>query len=397
MALRTGAAQTYYANADSVLVRFVGDEIAEYDKDITPLTVMSIKAGRKKSAYTPKLEVIEDSPRGAWVSHNASAIDSVNTTVVVNDGTLVNVYDLLAVAKADSSSAAEEVIHVTAKSNNTLTVTRGIGGAGADTISATQALLVIGAAYPEGAAYGAQRITSKAIAVSYCQIFREPIQITGTQMATKTYGGTSEATHQEQKALRQWKVQLEKAAFWSRASESLVENATLRTTMGFKSRVSTNVTDGGTTVTWKKFAAFGQTAFRYNANPKLFVAAPVVISAISSFAVNNLFVRNDESVYGVRLTRLRLPHGDLMLSNNFLMEDGISGQAGFDDEAYAIDLGAVELYFLSANGVSRDVSLLRNVVKAGADKSQHEFLGECGWLFPSEKRHARLYGASDYA
>ena len=398
MALLTGPRQTYYASSgvENILVRFVEDEIAELEPDVTPLLVMSVKAQRKRATYSPKIEVIEDALRGAWVYHTAAAIDSVTTTVVVNDGSLVATSDLLSVMKVDSSAVAEEVIRVTAKSGNTLTVTRAIGGSGADTISQTQALLIIGSAYGEGAAYGAPRTTQKTPVVSYTQIFREPVQITGTQRATRTYGGQSEALRQEAAALKQLKLQIEKAGFWSRASESLAENATYRTTMGLKAAISTNVTNGGTTLTQATMNTFSESAFRFGSRAKLFVGAPKYISAINSFVQGQLMTKSGDTVYGVQVMTLVLPHGRLLLANNWLMEDGISGQAGLDDEAYAVDLGAVEWYYLAANGVSRDVALYRNVVKDGVDAEKHEFLGECGWVFKNQKKHARIHNVSAY-
>ena len=50
----------------------------------------------------------------------------------------------------NSSSAAEEVARVTAINSNTLTITRNVGGAGADTITATGSIRIIGSAYQEG-------------------------------------------------------------------------------------------------------------------------------------------------------------------------------------------------------------------------------------------------------
>jgi len=99
----------------------------------------------------------------------------------------------------------------------------------------------------------------------------------------------------------------------------------------------------------------------------------------------------------VKVKTLYLPHGTLMLANNFLMEAGISGQAGFEDEAYAVDLANVEYRYLAANGINRDVKLYRDVVKSGQDGMSHEYLGECGWIITQEKSHSRMRNASAYS
>ncbi len=394
--LVTTARSVNEAVSEAVLVRDVPDEVMVLDGEVTPLLVMSVNAKRRRKTISPRVEKLEDDLRSLWGFHNAAAIDSVNTQVLVNDGTLFAVGDLVAVMQASTSNNVEELIRVTAISSNTLTVTRNIG-AFKDTIGASNALRIIGSAYAENAAYGTPRSTSKTTVTSYTQIFREPFVISGTQRATQTYGGPEE-DYQERTALLNIKKQLEAAALWGKATEALAAPGTVRTTMGFKGRVTTNVTDVNTTLTLKLLNTFGQTAFRFNqGRPRLFIAAPVYISAINFFSQNKLLTEVGQSVFGVKVKTLYLPHGTLMLANNFLMEDGISGQAGYADEAYAVDLANVEYRYLEANGVNRDVKLYRNVKQDGTDGQSHEYMCECAWVVTQEKSHSRMREASDYA
>jgi hypothetical protein len=99
----------------------------------------------------------------------------------------------------------------------------------------------------------------------------------------------------------------------------------------------------------------------------------------------------------VKVKTLYLPHGTLMLANNFLMEDGVSGQPGFADEAYAVDLANVEYRYLSANGVNRDVKLYRNVKVDGTDGQSHEYKGEIGWIYTQEKSSSRMRNCTAYS
>jgi hypothetical protein len=168
--------------------------------------------------------------------------------------------------------------------------------------------------------------------------------------------------------------------------------------MGFKPRVTTNVTNVNTTLTLILFNTFGQTAFRYNqGRPRLFIAAPIYISAVNFFSQNKLLTEVGQTVFGVKVKTLYLPHGTLMLANNFLMEDGVSGQPGFADEAYAVDLANVEYRYLSANGVNRDVKLYRNVKVDGTDGQSHEYKGEIGWIITQEKSHSRMRNCTAYS
>lgn len=384
------------AITEAVLERDIPDEVLILDGDQTPLLVMSINAKRRRATISPRIEKIEDDLRSLWGYHNAAAIDSVTTGVLVNDGTLFAVGDVVAVLQGATSSSVDELIRVTAISSNTLTVTRGVGTF-KDTISASNALRIIGSAYAENAAYGSLRSTNKTTVTSYTQIFREPFGISGTQRATKTFGGPEE-DYQERTALLNIKRQIEAAALWGKATESLASPGTIRTTMGFKGRVTTNVTDVNTTLTLTLMNTFGQTAFRYNyGRPRLFIAAPVYVSAINYFSQNKLLTEVGAKVFGVNIKRLMLPHGELLLTNNFNMEAGISGQAGFEDEAYAVDMANVEYRYLAANGVSRDIKKYMDVVKDGVDGKRHEYMAECGWIYTQEKSHSRLRECSAYS
>lgn len=392
----TVARSTYQAiTGENILVREVGDKIALLDRDTTPLLVMSINAKRKFGTKVSRIEQIEDDVRQLWGFASAQ-IDSVTTALLVNDGTLFAVGDLVAAQKANTSAAAEEVIRVTAVATNTLTVTRGIGGAGADTIATTAALRILGSAYAENAGLGTVRSTTKTVIISYTQIFREPFSISRTMRANETFGERDE-TYQEMKAQTEIKKQLEAAALWGRASESLAAPGTIRTTMGFKARVSTNLTDMATTITIAKFNTLSETGFRYGSKVKTLIAAPVYHSAVANFGQGKMQVKTGETAFGVNFRRLILPHGDLLLAPNWLMENGISGQAGYGDEAYVVDLSAIELRYLNGNGVNCDVALFRNVKRDGTDGFTHEYLGELGWVIINERKHARAYNGTAYS
>src|SRR5690242_7601260 len=194
------------AVSETVLVRDVPDEVMVLDGDITPLIVMTTNAKRKRPTFSPRVEKLEDDLRTLWGYMNAAAIDSVTTSVLVDDGTKFAAGDLATVLRVSTDTGVEEVIRVTAVNTNTLTVVRGIGGF-KDTISASNALRIIGSAYAENASYGTPRSTSKTTVESYTQIFREPFQVSETIRASKTYGGPEE-DYQERTALLNWKKQV---------------------------------------------------------------------------------------------------------------------------------------------------------------------------------------------
>lgn len=228
------------------------------------------------------------------------------------------------------------------------------------------------------------------------QIFRTVVDVSNTAKSSEMYSG-NETKFQLGKALQRHRQEIENAGLYGRASESLALPTTRWTSMGFKARVSTNVTDMGTTLTLVKFNTFSQTAFRFGESTKLFMAAPVVVSGLNFFSQNRLFTNNDDKIFGVRLQRFRTPHGDLAIARNWRMEAGVSGLNGFDDEAYSIDLASICIRYLAGNGASRDTKLYSNRVVDGTDGQKDEYLSQVGWEIRHEKKHSRIFNATAYA
>src|SRR5437879_6577379 len=118
------------------------------------------------------------------------------TNIVVVDGTIFNVGDLVAVVRSlANSQSSPEVVRVTAISTNTLTITRNIGGF-ADTIQASNDLRILGPSLAEGDNFPSMRSTTKAVLTSYTQIFRTSIQITKSMSAQLQFGAQNERLYQ---------------------------------------------------------------------------------------------------------------------------------------------------------------------------------------------------------
>lgn len=388
------------SSTEGVLVRDVANDMVLLEPDTTPLLVLTTNTKRKQGTKAPKFEWVEDSEVAFWgqVSNGTTDLSNAATAIPVADVTLFAPGQIVAVPKAVTSTAAEEIILVTAvagSTNGTLTVTRGLGG-GADTITATGSLRIVGGAFLENDTLPTGLYTTKSTVVSYCQIFRTVVDISETERATEIYGAPEgEEKFQIAKAMIRHKAEIEAAGWWSRASETAAAQSRW-TTMGFKSRVTTNVTDAGGTVTLTKFNDYSETAFRYGERRKLFSAAPKVISAMNYFSQNKLLTKSEDTVFGVKLQRFITPHGELMLVRNFRMENGIAGTNGYGDEAYAVDMPSVGMRYLNGNGKSRDTKLYSDVVKNGTDGVKSEIKSQVGWQWRHEKRHSRFIDVLSY-
>jgi hypothetical protein len=389
---------------DTTNVRDVSEQMVLLEPDAAPLFVLTNAAKRKQPTIGPRFEWVEDTEVSLW-GYSSQTVDytSVATNILVADGTIFGVGDIVAVPKAQSSSAAPEVFLVTAISTNTLTITRGVGGSGADTVPATGSLRVLASAFKEDDNIGQQRYTAKTVQISYAQIFKTPVKVTHTAASTKQYGAPQgERKYQLVKALIRHRSEIEGAGLWSRASESLALPSSRWTTMGFLSRIATNKTDASTTATITTWNTFSETAFRYGEKQKLLLCAPKVISALNFYSQNKLLTRVGDTVFGVKIARFEMALGEFMLANDYRLGTGDVGYStgnNFASHAYSIDLPSVAIRYLQGGGdnLIGDTKLYENILPDGSTTRTDEYRSQLGWEIRHERKHAWLFDLSAYA
>ena len=389
---------------DTTNVRDVSEQMVLLEPDAAPLFVLTNAAKRKQPTIGPRFEWVEDTEVSLWgYASSSSDASSVTTTLGVSDGTIFGVGDIVAVPKAQSSSAAPEIFLVTAVSTNSLTITRNIGGSGADTIGQTQSLRVIASAFKEDDNIGQQRYTAKTVQISYAQIFKTPVKVTHTAASTKQYGAPQgERKYQLVKALIRHRSEIEGAGLWGRASEALALPSSRWTTMGFLSRIATNKTDASTTATITTWNTFSETAFRYGEKQKLLLCAPKVISALNFYSQNKLLTRVGDTVFGVKIARFEMALGEFMLANDYRLGTGDVGYVAgnnFATHAYSIDLPSVAIRYLQGGGdnLIGDTKLYENILPDGSTTRTDEYRSQLGWEIRHERKHAWLFDLSAYA
>ena len=389
---------------DTTNVRDVSEQMVLLEPDAAPLFVLTNVAKRKQPTIGPRFEWVEDTEVSLWgYASQTTDYTSVATNILVADGTIFGVGDIVAVPKAQSSSAAPEVFLITAISTNTLTITRGVGGSGADTLPATGSLRVLASAFKEDDNVGQQRYTAKTVQISYAQIFKTPVKVTHTAASTKQYGAPQgERKYQLVKALIRHRSEIEGAGLWSRASESLALPSSRWTTMGFLSRIATNKTDASTTATITTWNTFSETAFRYGEKQKLLLCAPKVISALNFYSQNKLLTRVGDTVFGVKIARFEMALGEFMLVNDYRLGTGDVGYStgnNFASHAYSIDLPSVAIRYLQGGGdnLIGDTKLYENILPDGSTTRTDEYRSQLGWEIRHERKHAWLFDLSAYA
>jgi len=389
---------------DTTNVRDVSEQMVLLEPDAAPLFVLTNAAKRKQPTIGPRFEWVEDTEVSLWGQASLTTdYSSAATNILVADGTLFGVGDIVAVPKAQSSSAAPEVFLVTAISTNTLTITRGVGSSGADTIGATVSLRIIASAFKEDDNIGQQRYTAKTVQISYAQIFKTPVKVTHTAASTKQYGAPQgERKFQLVKALIRHRSEIEAAGLWSRASESLALPSSRWTTMGWLSRIATNKTDASTTATITTWNTFSESAFRYGEKQKLLLCAPKVISALNFYSQNKLLTRVGDTVFGVKIARFEMALGEFLLANDYRLgtsDVGFPGGNSFASHAYSIDLPSVAIRYLQGGGdnLIGDTKLYENILPDGSTTRTDEYRSQLGWEIRHERKHAWLFDLSAYS
>ena len=402
MANIIGRRDTSQAITETRLVRFVNEDAVLLEPEVTPLVTFLLKLqGKYKSCDSPRIESFEDDYVARWAVNGSTTVaaSASSTTIAVTDGTLFRPGDVFIVPQAASESTAPEQIRVTGVSGNNLTVVRNVGSGGLMTIVPAADLAILGTTFEEGATPPSAKTTAPSLVTSYTQIFRKTINLSKTQVASKVYSAPKgERRFQHAKKLKEMKIDMNRQFLFGTKSEALTggpSGAPIRTTMGLNSVISTNTSNASGTLTETVFETFARQSFRYGKKKKLLLAAPVIISAIHSWGNSKLQLKPMENIYGVDITRVQTGHGQWLLANDWMLENGASN--GFGAWAFSIDLDALTLYYLNGNGENRNFQVHEDVIKDGRDAYVDECLAEVGILIKHEKYHSKLYNAGAYS
>ena len=388
------------ASQETTLVRDVDESMLKLEPDAAPLWVLTNNAKKRAPSVAPKFEWFEDAEVPLWGQVNgATDYSSVATTITVYDTTIFAVNDLVVVPAGNTQSLPDEVILVTAvnTAGSQIGVVRNLGGLNGNTITAQSALRILGQACVEGGPVGEVRSTMKQNHYSYCQYFRTPIQTTDVMEATEAYSiPEGERIYQRGVALVRHRSEIEAAGLWGQKYQNLAQGGSQWATDGLKAIIQTWITNFNTTITYSAMLQFGEMGFRYGEKEKLCMAGPHVLSAFDYFSANKILTNVQDSVFGVTIKKIVCNHGTYMVANNFRMEAGISGQAGFNDELYLIDLPSVTYRYLAGNGKNLNTKLYENVVQDGSARTVDEYRSMVGWQIRFDKKHARGFNITQY-
>lgn len=371
-------------------VRDVSDRIALLQPDASPLLTFLNALKRKKETTQVKFEWFEDDLVGNTISDASGAGTGTTLTVSSTDGKKVRNGDILIGPTGES-------IRVTSGQGTTsLTIVRDYGDTvTGHSLSSGDQLVIAGNACDEGGSTPLYRFMPKVPKYNRIQIFRDPVKITTTQAAVKSYGG-DDLVYQRKKVAIEHKRGIEQMFLFGDTRATAVSGSNdgyITTTKGLLNWISTNATDVGGTITESEFETFLRTLFRYVASSsavsKVGLFSPIMVSAVNFWAKNALQVRSDEKTYGMRIATYRSGHGDIEIVRHWLLGDFTN----FTKYSFFFDPSSLQYRFLSG----LDTKLHTNIGDKTEEYQLDEYRTHCGLQCELEKQHGLLKNITGFA
>lgn len=290
-----------------------------------------------------------------------------------------------------------EVAYVTlAAGVSPITIRRGIGQTPPAAIPDNSPVWILGGASEEGARSRDALNTLEIPFEHRCQIIRNSIEATGTQLATRQLGGDFD--DQAEKKLIEHKRQMEHCMKFGRQDRVTINNQYMRTMGGILERVQINrfavngILEEGT---WEAFLEMG---FSYSSGSarKLFIAAPRVLRAIGNFSRGRLLTVPEDESYGLVLRRYESNSGVVDLISDREFKGTVYGGYGllFDPDF------AVVRYLRAGPGSGRPAKYqgsayckrIENIQDSDGDRRKDEYFSELCLQMIHERVHAVITG-----
>jgi len=356
------------------------DRVGDLEPNAAPLVVL-LKKLRRVQAISPKVEWLESQLMPRYDTLSASAT-SAATAIPATHPTYFRVGDVL------RDTTTGEGLEVTGVSASGIGVNRAIGSLSvASNIASSDELFIVSNVNAEGASLRTIKTTQLANLSNFCEIVRTPLGITGTEAASKLYGGPDRNRLQAAAAIEHMRDWEHISFFGAKKEDTTTSGAPKRFAGGLIEYISTNVTSSVGTLTEAAFQTFLRTGFRYGSSRKLLFASPLVVSAIEGFARSTLHTEGSSdhaNTFGVQMQTYVAGQGVV----DIVMERAWNDSTTYKGYAFLVDMDAAEWHYL------RDTKLLENRQANDADKLEDEYLTEAAPVFKNEQKHALMKGVT---
>lgn len=288
-----------------------------------------------------------------------------------------------------------EVVWVVADPSGAYTSVEVIRGRGSSAAEMTTGdiMCVVGTHHQEGAATPTAITYDPTEWYNWTQIFRTSLAITNTMRATHLRTG-SDLMERQRETLELHAMERENAYIWGTGVEDTTGAQPERTTKGFVSLVTTNVTDFADAFDIDTWESFLEDVFEDGSSEKLMFAGNSALTTINKVGRihGQIQMTPRNQTYGIALQTYVTPYGDLQMRQHPLF----SKNPIFKDWGIVIDTRYLVDRILSGNGVNRDTQYLENQQPKGTDMTIDEWLTESGLELQFESCNGCFKNASAF-
>jgi len=310
--------------------------ILAYSKE-APFVGYLKKKGGKSITSTTAERIVKDfgSPTTLSVPTDTTnnITPSTSTTVIVSagDGKMFVPNSIIYVP-----STGEQIL-VTAVSGDTLTVVRGYGETAAADIAANALLVYLGTAYPEGDRVGTARNVIAYKNVNVTQIFRTPVELSGSDMSVDAPDADWALEKKEKLIMHLGEIERQ-FMFGDFKDDTTAER---RTAKGLFKFIKTNVYDLGAAITAKKMADFVLDTVRTGSGKKVLFTSSDLFTAIESLAQQVLRVQPGSKKFGATVAKWLIGGKEIDI-----VHDPVLDEAGFAGYGFLVDMKQVDYLYL---------------------------------------------------
>ena len=345
------------------------DRMVELDPDLNKVTLILRKIN-KKSVGDVKFQLHEHDRFPDTTQANGTYTSGA-TSIVVDDGTVAGENQLVI------NQRTGEVIKVTAISSNTWTVSRSVGSTAAAAGNDNDYFSVLATSFAENSNAPDPRINPATNAFNYTQIAREDFGASGTLIASDIYGSQNIMSSRAKERLLDYNAMVEKSLLFGERSEDTSGNYAVRSTGGIHEFMTQSVNFGGAFSMQLLFDAC-EVGFRYGSPTKSLFVSRSVASNIGLEAVDKLRAVSGKISFGVSVSQLVTPSGNMNVMTHNMLEGGEYAQ-----RAYLLDLKNFGFRYLKG----RDNALYEGLETNGTDGEVHGWMGEFGLERGQAKTH----------
>lgn len=359
---------------------------------------------KNEPAETTEYKWFERDPvtREISVDNAGAAYDSASTSIVVDNGDGAVVTGLVQAGSILRTSSGE-LLRVTAVANNandnTLTVTRGFGGtsASATGLANDNVLVIVTLGKDEGASPINPVYETPTTMTNYIQTFNSAVHLTNAFKASKLRTDIEGPLRERRvQALERVARDIELAYFFGRkAANGYVSGTNGR--VWYTGGVVEAVDSIGGTVAQKlngnagsgvALASFNEWLSSFltlGSDAKLAFCGPKAYAAISNFAnsaSNGFRITGQETVFGMNITTINTPFGELSLAMHPLFKE----IASYNDYMIVVDLALI------VQKVMEPLFLEPNIQTPGSDAYMEQFRAKYGLKLKFAEAFGYAYG-----